>query len=204
MCITADSYMALLALTTFPHLLTLEARFIKAHHIFGFQDDDPIVMNTGNSSINSRKLRHLEYLNVSPGQSIMMLGVLHQEASKREPSLDHICFESLLEQRKEFSVDGLAVRLEAGLGELRVLRKMNEFNFMELDQVMGLQDVCWMVDAWPWIASIYGWFHTDRSSHAALRKVLIQYGIETKSIGTGYGSANFDYDDELTDSYNGG
>ncbi|KAF9111461.1 hypothetical protein BGX27_004913 [Mortierella sp. AM989] len=79
--------------------------------------------------------------------------------------------------------DSLDLRLEAGLGALNNLKRLENLYFSGIRQNMEEQDLRWMLQAWPKLKHIAGNLHYSMSNRNELEKILEERGILVSSDG---------------------
>ncbi|KAF9431256.1 hypothetical protein BGZ76_000501 [Entomortierella beljakovae] len=76
------------------------------------------------------------------------------------------------------SKEGLKMRLEAGLDELKTLTQLREITFCTHIQDMDEEDIRWMLQAWPKLKRVRGSVHSDSDKRRRLEALLIERKIE--------------------------
>jgi hypothetical protein len=73
--------------------------------------------------------------------------------------------------------DSLDLRLKRGLGKLSTLRSLSCLSLKNTHQMMGQQDVEWMVKHWTRLFQVHGTMHHRRDIDMELKRLLIMHDV---------------------------
>ncbi|KAG0245162.1 hypothetical protein BGX31_007741 [Mortierella sp. GBA43] len=170
---TLTSEMAQRILTNCPNLTELHGVTLEARDILGIDKRNPT--QEKEMAINQDWVcSNLENL------TIFICGLAgkprewHQSIFQQLSRMKMLCSLSVgpVPPIRQRSLDGLDLRLEAGLDCLSSLKRLRMCKFGGLSQEMGEEEVRWIMEAWPGLRVLHGRLHDDPDQLEKLRLIL--------------------------------